>query len=623
MPDGFRFPKNEEIWLPLVSNSAIEDPRSRPLRLFGVLREGEAQHAAQQELALIAARLAQQSPGTNEGISALVLTFHEAYNGGPVRVVFLLLLGAVVFVLVIVCANVGNLLLIRSVARHREISIRTAMGASRWQIVRQLLVESLLLSVLGGCIGLWIAHFGVQGFAWAAQHAPVPYWVSFQMDPTVFAYFAAISLGSGVAFGLIPALRASRVDLNGALKESAPTVGVRGGRLAGALVVTQFALTLVLLAGAGMMMRSFVAAKAMNEFIPAEQILTARLSLPGGERAAHRDTRQRFFETLLAELSTLPGVTRAAAVSNLPGTGSGAPPLEIEGQPLSDPREAPRAFMMVQASDYLGAIDLPILFGRNFNARDGRIGSEAATVTRAFASSHWPDRNAVGQRFRLLENNHPGPWITVVGVCADFVQNPTETGMPPALFIPHRQEPRGSMVLVLRCAGDPAILVPTLRGVVQKLDPTLPLGEVAVLPAVYQREQWHLRAFGGLFLIFALVAFILAALGIYAVVAHASALRSREIAIRIALGANRPSILKLVLSRGLGHLGAGLALGLVGAVAGARMLGSADVLFRVSPYDPAVFIAVSIMLLAVGLFACWMPARRASRTDPATVLRAD
>jgi predicted permease len=625
MPAGFKFPKNEELWLPLVPDAKLMDQSNQALRLFGVLREGTAIADAQSEVATIAARLAAEFPATNQGLSPLVLTFHEAYNGGAVRVVFLMLLGAVGFVLLIACANVANMLLIRTLARHREISVRAAMGASRWQIVRQLLVESVLLSTLGGVCGLGLSWFGVRAFELAARNSPVPYWVDFRMDYVVFGYFAAISILSGVAFGLVPALRASRVDLNESLKNGAPAASDGRHRLAGVLVVIQFALTVVLLAGAGMMMRSFFAAEKMNAFIPADRILTASIEVPSGagQRYADPNARRRFFADAVAQVAALPGVTHAAAASNLPGMGANAPRIEIEGRPSTDPKQAPRVFTVVQTPDFLSTIGLPILTGRGFEDADGELGRENAVITRTFAARHWPERTAVGQRFRFIEGKAPGPWLTVVGVCADFVQNPTEQGTPPAAFVTHRQEPRSGMTLLLRTPSDPAALASALRASVQKIDAGLPLSSVATLPAIYERDHWHLRAFGTLFLVFAIAALMMAAVGIYAVVAHASVRRTREIGIRIALGATAASIRSLVLARGVRQLWVGLAIGLVGAATATRLMGSADILFRVSAHDPMVFGGVAVLLAAVGLLACWLPARRAAKVDPMVALRCE
>jgi predicted permease len=623
MPEGFRFPQNEDVWMPYIaSNEDLENRANRLLRLFALLKPRTTLEAAGADLAVIAHRLAGAYPQTNENTGVSVRTFHDTFNGGPIRLIFLTMMGAVGFVLLIACANVANLMLSRALARQREISVRAALGASRWQIMRQLLVESLLLSSLGGLLGLGLAAGGVHLFDLSTQDVGKPYWIQFTMDYVVFGYFAAISLLSGLLFGLAPALRASRVDLNTALKDGAPAGGSTAGRLTGVLVVVQFALTVVLLAGAGLMVRSFFAAQTLNEFVPVQQLFTARIDLPDGkdERYVQRTERMRFYDDVLARLAALPGVTHAASTANLPGGGSSTRNMELEGQPLDKPENALRIAIVVQSPGYLEAIGLPVLLGRGFNAADGETGQEAAVVTRQFAASHWPDGPAVGRRFRFLEgrDNKPGPWITVVGVCGDIVQRPQDPENPPLAYIPHRQLGWGDMALLVRTTGDPAALAPVVRAAVQAIDQDIPLFDVRTMRQALDRQTWFLAVFGSLFLTFALTALLMASVGLYAVVAQATVRRTREIGIRMALGATTAIILRLVLRRGLTQLGIGLALGLGGAFAATQLLKT--ILFLTSPQDPVVYTAVTTMLVAVGILACWIPARRAAQVHPVRAL---
>lgn len=625
MPPEFAFPKKEELWVPLVPDAILARREHRPLRLFGMLQPGKPIGEAQEEVAAIASRLAAEFPESNRDLSPLVLTFHEAYSGGPVRTVFLLLLGAGGCVLLIACANVANMLLIRTLARRRELSIRAALGASRWQIVRQVLVESLLLSALGAAAGLGLAQLGVEAFAELARGSPVPYWVSFRVDGVVFAYCAALAVVSGVALGLVPALRASRNDIEPSLRDGSPALSPGRGWLTDVFVVLQFSLAVVLLAAAGMMLRSFFATAAMNDFIPVERLLVARVDLPSGagERYATAEARRRFFSDLVEQLGALPGVSRLAATSNLPGTGSGAPAVEIAGRPVVERTKAPRAYAVTATPGYLSALNLPLLAGRDFTTVDGRSGTEAVVVTQAFAAQFWPGESALGRQLRFIDGERPGPWMRVVGVCADMVQNPTELGAPGLVFVPHRQNPQGGMLIVMRTAADPSTLAAPLRAVVQRLDPNLPLSSVDGLPAVYAREFWHLRAFGLLFFTFALAALVMASVGIYAVIAHNTVRRTQEIGVRIALGAGAGRIAALVLSRGLKQLGLGVLIGLGGALAITRLMSSADILFRVSASDPVVFASIVGVLALLGLTACWLPARRAMRVDPVVALRSE
>jgi predicted permease len=516
------------------------------------------------------------------------------------------------------------MMLSRALDRRREISIRAAMGASRWQVVRQLLTESLLLSALGGVLGLALSTLGVHWFDAASQDVGKPYWVVFAMDYTVFGYFAALCLFSGLSFGLVPALQSSRVDLIGALKDGARTAGThRGGRLSGALVVFQFALTLVLLTGAGVFVRGFLASQSINSWAPADRLLTARVRLPHGLYPAP-GARQRFFEQLLPRLEAIPGVTRAAIVSNPPGLGAGDRRIEIENriENRSDARPAhlPSASVVVQSPGYFSAIDLPILAGRDFNQTDGAPGRQSAVVSKGFAAHYWPQEDSVGKRFRFFTDDKPGEWIAVIGVSAGIDQQPGEAAPNPLLFLPYRQESYDSMALLVRTAGDPASATSAVRAAVQGLDRDLPLFDVRTLTDAIEHDQWYLRLFGKLFSAFALIALVMASVGIYAVIAQAAGSRTREIGVRMALGASSRNILGMVLTRGLKQLIAGLALGLAAAFPVARLIGSLPFL-RISASDPMVFIAVSLVLTGVGLFACWLPARRAAALNPVQAIR--
>jgi putative ABC transport system permease protein len=626
MPEGFKFPNNQDVWMPLVPNENLEKRTNRPLTVYGLLKGRTTIEEAGADLAVIAKRLSDQFPDPNKDVGALVRTFHDTFNAGPIRIVFLTMLGAVGCVLLIACANVANLMLSRALARSREIAVRAAVGASRWQLARQLLVESVVLSSLGGLLGLALSAGGVRLFDLATHDVGKPYWIVFSMDYVAFGYFAAISVLSGILFGLAPAVRASRVDLNQALKDGAPSAGGgSGGKITAVLVVLQFALTVVLLAGAGLMVRSFFAAQRQNLFVPAERIFMARLSLPSGadRRYTKAEDRLRFYDDLLERLRALPGVTHVALTSNLPGLGSGQREIEIEGRPLADPKTGLRVSTGVHSPGYLNAIGLPLIAGREFTPIDGEAGKEAAVVTRAFAAKHWPNESAVGARFRFLEgrDKKPGAWISVAGVSGDIVQR-QEVDSPPLVFTPLRQEPNVGVAILLRTSGDPTTFATPVRNVVQNLDPDLPLFDVRTLHAELERQQWPLVVFGSLFFSFAAIALVMAAVGLYAVVAHATSRRTREIGIRMALGATAGRIMQLVLTRGLVQLGIGLVLGLIGAYFATELLAKTGrLLVRTSPQDPVVFTTVSVLLVTIGLLACWLPARRAARIAPTQALR--
>jgi predicted permease len=372
-----------------------------------------------------------------------------------------------------------------------------------------------------------------------------------------------------------------------------------------------------------MMTRSFFLAQSLNEFVPAESIFTARLHLPEGKGDRYEEgaARIQFHHEVLERLSALPGVTEVASASHFPQSGTNDRPIEIEGVPAENPEQLPRAGFIIQTPRYQSLIGLPILLGRAFDMTDGLTGKEAAIVTRKFANTHWPEELAVGKRFRAMNNKEPGVWMTVVGVCADIEQSPQNPDAPPTVFITMNQEPWGWMGLMVRANGDAAPLAGQVRSAVQAVDSNLPLFDVQTLALGFERQFWFLTVFGTVFFIFALIGLLMASVGIYAVVAQATVRRTREIGIRMALGATASGIRRLVLSRGLRQLAIGLSLGLLGAWGASHVLSKTGILLGVSPNDPVVFVSITVLLASIALFACWLPARRAARVSPTVALR--
>ncbi len=618
MPDGFKFPNNEDIWL---NATPTEQRDRRDFTIVAMLRPGISKESAQAELDLTARRLEQQFPDTHKGHGIAVKTFHEMMNGGPIRLMFSLMMGAVAFVLLIACANVANMLLSRALSRRREISIRVAMGASRGRILRQLLVESVLLSILGGLIGLALSQFAIDAFSNAVQNVGKPYWITFEMNYVVFAYFAAVCLLSGIIFGLMPALQATRADMNETLKESAKSsANRRSGYLSGALVVFQFTLAVVLLSAAGLMIRSFLAAQSEFAGIQAEQVLHAHLNLPSA-RYPTADSRRQFYEKLLPRLAALPGAQLASMVSNIPGSGADFDKFEIAGHPIPEHENRPTAGFMTAAPGYFKLLGLNLIQGRDFDTSDGLAGKNTVIVSREFTAKFFPNQDPTGQRIRFFdEKKQPREWLTIIAVSPDIRQS--DPGRPqagPIVTVPYNWEGQGGMALLIRTAGNPAALSAALRREVQQLDDALPLFDVDTLENNLARSRWHLRVFGTLFLAFAVIAMGMAAVGIYAVIAHATSQRTREIGVRLALGAGAGSIVRLVLTRGLVQIGIGMTLGLAAAFYLCRLM--ATLLINVTPTDPITFTTVGLTLLTAGLAACLIPARRAGRLDPLEALR--
>ena len=620
MPEGFKFPNNEDLWMTIIPDAAAEKRSNRDYRMIGMLKEGVSIAEARADLSMVAKRLERAYPDTNKDYAATIQTFHQAMNGGPIRLVFLLMMGAVGFVLLIACANVANMLLGRAVERTREVSIRTAMGASRGRLVSQLLIESVLLSAMGGLLGLVLARGGISAFGRAVADVGKPYWIDFSMNYVVFGYFAALTIVTGILFGLAPALAASRVNLNDALKDgSRGSGGVRGGYLSGALVVFQFTLSVVLLSGAGLMMRSFLIAQ--NEFaeMNGAKVLSARVTLPSSRYPKAAD-RQQFFEKVSARVASLPGVQMAALVSNPPGDGAAGWRFEIAGRPIPEVRRLPAVSGVVASKGYLQLLGLRLVRGRDFEDTDGNPGKETVIVSQTLAARFFPNQDPIGKQMRLYDDGKPRPWMTIIGVAPDFRQdNPVNTSHDPVILVPYRLESFSTMSVLLRTQGSPTALTPGLRNEVQQIDQDLPLFDTMTLGERFGKQRWYLSVFGTVFLIFAVVATGMAAVGIYAVMANAASRRTREIGVRMALGAGEGSIMRMVLGKGVKQLGAGMVLGLAAALAVCRLM--AGLLFMISPNDAITFASVAVLLGAAGMAAIFFPARRAARLDPLKALR--
>jgi putative ABC transport system permease protein len=615
MPKGFRFPTNVDLWMPLIPTPDLAKRDNRPIHAYAILKPSSNLREAAPELDSIARRLALQYPADKD-VGASVLTFQQRFNGGGIRMIFLLMLAAVGFVLLIACADVANMMLSRALGRQREMSIRTALGASRWRVVRQLLIESVLLSILGGLVGLSLAALGAHWFDLSTRVVR-PYWIQFTMDYSVFGYCAALCILSGLLFGTAPALRASRIDLMEILKEGSRSVGRhRGGWLSATLVVFQFAVTLVLLTGAGIFVCGLLTSLSVNPFIPASQLTTARLQLPD-TRYKDADARQRFYDQLLPRLRAVPGVMHAAIVSDAPGLGAPRQQIELEHTSFDNPAKRPWIALVAESPDAFETIHLPLLRGRGFSTIDGSPSHEAAVLTRDAAARFWPNKDPIGRRFRLYDDkNKPTDWITVVGISADMVQELVDNDPKPLLFVPFRQEGWSNMALLAESSTNP---LPAMRAAVQAVDPDLPLSDPYRLDQAIEHQVWFLSLFGKIFLVFALIALLMASVGIYAVIAHATSSRTQEIGVRMALGASIRNILLLVMTRGLWQIAAGLAFGLAASLPLTRLMASLPI--GVSHSDPTVVLTVAVVLASVGLLACWLPARRAAALDPVKAIR--
>jgi predicted permease len=626
MPPGLKFPTNAELWVSAIPTAEQQVKReNRPFTVFGRLARDRTLGQAQAELDATVGRLSKDHPASNKALTvAVIQTFQERFNGGSIRVVFLALLGAVGFVLLIACANVANLLLSRSTERAREVAVRYAMGATRWRVVRQLLVESLLLSFAGGGLGLGIAVVGTRLFDRAVADVGKPYWIEFTIDGVVLAYLAAICVTTSVAFGLAPALQVARTSVGSILKQGGRgSTGSRAmRRFSSALVVLELALTLVLLVGAGLMTRSFLALSRIDTGIRTEHLLSMRINLP---RASYPtpEVRSQFFERLAPRLASLPGADDAAVSTSMPPFGLWGRELLLDGQ--ADPGEGkrPDSGYVVVSPSFFATVGAPLRRGRPFDARDGAKGGEVAIVNERFVARFFNGQDPIGRRIRFPDSDPVDDtgWIMIVGVSPNIRHgDPREPEIPAVAYVPVRQVgPTGAAVIV-RSRSDPGALVAAVRREVQSLDPDRAVGDAQTVDQVLVRQSWPFRVFGTLFAILAGIALTLASVGLYAVIAYSVSTRTQEIGVRMALGASGGRVRWLILRRGLVQIGLGLAIGLAGAWAAGRFV-LGVVLAQVSGTDPVIFVTVPVLLTVVALAACLIPARRAAGLDPLAALR--
>jgi putative ABC transport system permease protein len=627
MPEGMMFPMNSTIWQVYVPTETQALRTNRPLAVFGRLRADATRTQAQAELDAIAGRLAREFPDTNKELTgAVVQTFNERFNGGEIRQVFLALMGAVGFVLLIACANVANLLLSRAAHRAREISLRVALGATRWRVIRQLLVESLLLGFLGGAFGLLLAVVGVRLFDAALPvDSGKPYWIQFTIDWTVIAYLTAICVVTSIVFGLAPALQVSRTNVNDVIKEGGRgTAGNRRARwMSATMVVVEIALTLVLLVGAGLMMRSFLNTYAIDLGFRTDYLMSMQLQLPN-TKYPKDENRLAFYDRLVPRLGTVPGAESVAVSSNVPPQGGGGRDLEIEGRPpLPVGTERAAVTTVLISPGFFDTVGAPLRRGRIFTDRDGTPGSENVIVNQHFVSEFFANEDPIGKRVRFPPRDakaKPDVWRTIVGISSNIVHGRRQDMAPTSVaYIPARQEPLGFMFLLVRSRVDPTVIMNAVRREVQAIDQDQPVFSMQTIDQLLAQQRWPIRVFGSLFGILAVIALVLAAVGLYAVMAYSVTQRTQEIGVRMALGAAAPQVSWLILRQGLLQLLIGLTIGLAGAWFTSKALG--PLLVNVKSTDPSTFAGISLVLAVVALAACLIPAARATRLDPLTALR--
>ncbi|MDQ3803688.1 MAG: ABC transporter permease [Acidobacteriota bacterium] len=619
MPPGFKFPEVADLWLPLALDTQRWTRTDHGLSAIARLKPGVTLEQAQAEMAAVASRIEEQNPVTNEGMSVSV-TDLRAGLVGDYRQSLLILLGVVGFVLLIACVNVANLLLARASARQKEISIRAALGASRRRIFRQLITESLVLSVVGGALGLVLALWGLR-LLLAAIPVEFPFWMKFNLDGRVVGFTAAVSLLTGAVFGAAPALQASKVDLNETLKEGgrSAAAGAGRGRLRSLLVVAEVALSLVLLVGAGLMMRSFLRLQQVNVGLDPKNVLTMTVSLPAA-KYSEPERQSAFFRQLVERVGRLPGAQAAGAVSNLPLSGSRwGRSLTVEGRPVLAVGEAPVINHCVVTPGYFRALGIPLLTGRDLAETDARDAPKVTVVDARLAREYWPGESPLGKRVRFGPPESNEPWHTVVGVVGEVRHERVDAATRMTVYVPYQQITVRQMTVAVRTASDPAGFAAAAREQVRALDADQPVTNLRTMEEVISRAVWQPRLHAILFGVFAAVALLLASVGIYGVMSYAVTQRTHEIGVRVALGARPRDILRLIVGRGFVLTLIGVGLGAAAALALTRVM--ASLLFEVSAADPATFATNVLLLTAVSLLACYIPARRATRVDPIIALR--
>jgi predicted permease len=629
MPFGFRFPDNEtELWRPIVfsAEDLVADNRgSRYLDVIARLKPGIKLEQAQFEMRAIAQRLTQEHRHDYpKGFGANVKSLHDEVVGN-VRPALLIFLGAVGFVLLIACANVANLLLARGSARHREVAIRTALGATRLRLIRQLLTESILLSLVGGILGLLLALWGVDVLA-SLSPADTPRVSEIRLDRSVVGFTLFISLLTGVLFGLAPALQTTKPDLNEALKEGgrSATEGGRRKLIRSLLVISEFALALVLLIGAALLIKSFTRLQEVSPGFNSENLLTMRISL---SQSKYKEFRQglAFYQQLMAQLKSRPGIESVGAINILPFSGSrGDRSFVIEGRPVAPGEVYPDEELRFTSPGYFSTMTIPLLKGRDFNERDLPETLRVALINQALARKYWPGQDPIGKRIGFGALRDKPIWYEIVGITGDVKHSGLELTEKPELYLPAFQplfegSTMPSMFVVVRTPSDLASTVAIVRREVLAIDQDQPIANIKTMEARIA-ESVSQRRFNMILLgIFAFVALALAAVGIYGIMAYLVTQRTHEIGVRMALGAQRRDVLWLIVRQGMTLALLGSGIGVFAAIGLTRLM--KGLLFGVSTTDPLTYIMVPLFLTLVALLACLLPARKATRIDPLIALR--
>jgi len=618
MPPGFQFPYKQTLWTQLELDPVTEPTGSRGVRAFGRLREGVPLEAARAEFATLARRLELAHPESYEGTSTRVAAYREHIMEPRGVLMVKIMVAVVAFVLLVACANVANLLLVRAASRDREVAIRAALGASRKALITQTLAEALAIAALGGALGIGLAQLGVTFFNRALGHQIPVFWVWVGIDPTVLTFCFALIAAATILAGLGPALQATGVDMNEVLKDTSRSSSLRLSRLSRTLVVAEVALSCGLLTAAGLMVRGVLIQTASELEFATENVLTTRIQLRSEDYPDRTDI-ERFYGELLDRLESRPEVTSAAIVSRPPGDVYSRQRFQTEGESYDPDEDLPLAVYAVISEDFFRALDVRLLAGRTFSAIDHAESEPVAIVNQRFARLYFPGQDPLGRRIRLGRLDSESPWRTIVGVTPNLAMARRRERGSEGIYLPFSQSTRRTMSVLLRTSGDPLALAPMVRDEVAAIDLSLPIYQVSSLARLISEYTASLRTLAVLFVVFGMAGLVLATVGLYGVMAFLVRRRTREIGIRMALGADARRILWLTAKSGLIQLALGLAIGVV--LASLVALAMFDILSGANPWDWRIYTLIALVLIATGLAASLAPALRAARVDPVETLR--